>query len=161
MKKIQKSSTHFLRFVVLCMGAVALLLFYFVAPILYTGWAKQSPDYFFLTSLALITTTIIPFFVALWQTLKLLSFIDKNEAFSTKSIRSFTIIRNCAIVFSALYAVCLPFFYAMAQDEDAPGIMVIGIVMTFAPIVIAVFAAVLQKLLQSAVAIKSENDLTV
>lgn len=161
MKTIQKSSTHFLRFVVLCLGAVALVLFYFVTPILYTGWTKQSPDYFFLISLVMVTATIIPFFIALWQTLKLLSFIDQNEAFSRKSIHSFGIIRNCAVIFSALYAVSLPFFYAMAQDEDAPGIMVIGIVMTFAPIVIAVFAAVLQKLLQSAVAIKSENDLTV
>ncbi|MER2256900.1 MAG: DUF2975 domain-containing protein, partial [Priestia megaterium] len=36
-----------------------------------------------------------------------------------------------------------------------------GLVVPFASLVIAVFAAVLQKLLQEAIHIKSENDLTV
>ena len=56
---------------------------------------------------------------------------------------------------------CSPFFYIAAKSEDAPGIMVIGLVMVFAPMVIAVFAAVLQRLLQNAIVIKSENELTV
>ncbi|MED4598856.1 DUF2975 domain-containing protein, partial [Bacillus subtilis] len=41
------------------------------------------------------------------------------------------------------------------------GIIVIGLVIIFASMVIAVFAAVLQKLLKEAIDIKSENDLTV
>ncbi|MGH8412139.1 MAG: DUF2975 domain-containing protein [Pseudomonas sp.] len=34
-------------------------------------------------------------------------------------------------------------------------------VLTFAPLAIAIFAAVIQKVLRSAIDIKSENDLTV
>lgn len=49
----------------------------------------------------------------------------------------------------------------MAERDDAPGIIVIGLIIIFASMVIAVFAAVLQKLLKEAIAIKSENDLTV
>ena len=49
----------------------------------------------------------------------------------------------------------------MAEIDDAPGIIVIGLVIIFASMVIAVFAAVLQRLLQEAIDIKSENDLTV
>ncbi|MBU0905405.1 MAG: DUF2975 domain-containing protein, partial [Firmicutes bacterium] len=43
----------------------------------------------------------------------------------------------------------------------APGLGLVGMVMIFAPLVIAVFAAVLQRLLQEAIEIKSENDLMV
>jgi hypothetical protein len=45
--------------------------------------------------------------------------------------------------------------------SGAPGGIVIGLVIIFASIVIAVFAAVLQKLLRNAIDIKSENDLTI
>ena len=38
---------------------------------------------------------------------------------------------------------------------------IVGMVLIFASMVIAVFAAVLQRLLQEAINIKSENDLTV
>ncbi|EUJ36458.1 hypothetical protein PWEIH_13330 [Listeria weihenstephanensis FSL R9-0317] len=53
------------------------------------------------------------------------------------------------------------FFIFLADKTDAPGIMIIGLILTFASIVIATFAAVLQRLLQEAISIKSENDLTV
>jgi hypothetical protein len=55
----------------------------------------------------------------------------------------------------------MPLFYLVADKDDAPGIIVIGMIIIFASMVIAVFAAVLQKLLKEAIDIKSENDLTV
>jgi hypothetical protein len=55
----------------------------------------------------------------------------------------------------------LPLFYLVAERDDAPGIIFIGLVVIFASMVIAVFAAVLQRLLQEAIDIKSENDLIV
>ncbi|MBP2113589.1 hypothetical protein J2Z70_003750 [Paenibacillus silagei] len=55
----------------------------------------------------------------------------------------------------------MPLFYLMAEKDDAPGIIVIGMILIFASLVIAVFAAVLQKLLKDAIELKSENDLTV
>lgn len=55
----------------------------------------------------------------------------------------------------------MPFVYFLAEKDDAPGLIIIGFVPIFASIVIAVFAAVLQRLLQEAINIKSENDLTV
>lgn len=49
----------------------------------------------------------------------------------------------------------------MADKDDAPALIFVGMVIPFASLVIAVFAAVLQRLLQEAINIKSENDLTV
>ena len=54
----------------------------------------------------------------------------------------------------------MPLFYLIAEKDDAPGIILIGMALIFASMVIAVFA-VLQKLLKEAIDIKSENDLTV
>lgn len=62
---------------------------------------------------------------------------------------------------SSLYVIGMPLFYLIAEKDDAPGIILIGLVMIFACMVIAVFAAVLQRLLQEAIDIKSEYDLTV
>ena len=49
----------------------------------------------------------------------------------------------------------------IAQWDDAPGLALIDLVIIGASMVIAVFAAVLQRLLQEAIDIKTENDLTV
>ena len=57
--------------------------------------------------------------------------------------------------------IVLPFVYILAEVDDAPGLILVGMVMVFAPLVIAVFAAVLQRLLKEAIDIKSENDLIV
>jgi hypothetical protein len=53
----------------------------------------------------------------------------------------------------ALYVVSLPLFYYVAEKDDAP--VLIGLLSAFAAMVISFFAAVLQKLLKSAVEIKA------
>jgi hypothetical protein len=103
----------------------------------------------------------IPFFVALYQTLKLLDYIDRNKAFSQLSVRALNSIKYCAIIISAMFAAGMPYVYYVADQDDAPGVVAIGLVIVFASLVIAVFATVLQKLFKNAMAIKAENDLTV
>ncbi len=159
----KRGSTLFLRLVVFAMGGVALLLAAVILPELHMGWGDAFPEFAHLkyAFLLTLTATTVPFFIALYQTLRLLGYIDTAAAFSEKSVEALGIIKYCAIAFSALYAAILPLFYAMGDNTDAPGLIVIGMIMTFAPMVIAVFAAVLQRLLQNAIDIKSENDLTV
>lgn len=67
------------------------------------------------------------------------------------------------LVYIDLYGSAIPYYFALYQAFKllGPGIIVIGMVLIFASMVIAVFAAVLQKLLKVAIDIKSENDLTV
>ncbi|MDQ0417027.1 hypothetical protein J2Z48_001199 [Croceifilum oryzae] len=104
----------------------------------------------------------IPFYIALYKALQLLSYIDRNKAFSQMSVTSLQQIKYCAITVSGLYVVLMPFIYLVAEKDDAPGlIIIIGIIPIFASTIIAVFAAVLQRLLQEAIDIKSENDLVV
>lgn len=103
----------------------------------------------------------IPFFYALFQAMKLLGYIDKNNAFSFDSVQALNRIKWSGLSISAIYIVLMPLFYIIGELDDAPGVIVIGMVFTFAPAVVAVFAAVLQRLLKEAVDMKAENELTV
>lgn len=103
----------------------------------------------------------VPFFYALNQTHKLLGYIDKNKAFSELSVQALKQIKYCAYVISGLFAAGMPYIFYVADRDDAPGLAALGFVIIGASFVIATTAAVFQKLVQSAVEIKSEHDLTV
>lgn len=111
--------------------------------------------------LFIMYVSAIPFYLALYQAFQLLKYIDKNQAFSELSVTALKKIRNCGIAISGFYVLALPLLYIVAEWDDAPGLILIGFVIAGASMVVAVFAAVLKKLLQEAIAIKSENDLTV
>jgi len=158
-----KRETLFLKMAVFLIGIPVLALCIFWLPWFANEAAEHYPKLAYLQYPTLIGVyvTAIAFFVALYMALRLLSYIDKNEAFSDLSVRALKNIKYCAIIISGMYVIGMPVFYLMADLDDAPGIIVIGMVIIFASFVIAVFAAVLQKLLKNAIDIKSENDLTV
>ena len=138
-------------------GTVVLALCIFVLP---AGISTDRTGYYRPLLIGMYVPAI-PFFAALYQGLKLLGFIDANKAFSTLSVKALKNIKYCAVIISALYAAGMPYIFYIGDQDDAPGIVAIGLVIILSSFVIAVFAAVLQQLLQNAIAIKSENDLTV
>jgi len=160
---MKQGTTFFLKATIIVLGIVVLALCIFLVPEIANYAAELYPDKWYMKFLVYTEFygTAIPFYIALFQALQLLSYIDKNIAFSGLSVGALKNIKNCAITISGLYVLGMPLFYLMADKDDAPGIIIIGLVIIFASIVIAVFAAVLQKLLQEAIHIKSENDLTV
>jgi hypothetical protein len=103
----------------------------------------------------------IPFFIGLYQGLKLLRFIDNNQVFSEASVKALRYIKYCAFTVSAMYAAGMPYIFTVAQKDDAPGVVLIGFIFIFAPLVVATAAAVFQNQLQKVVDIKAENELTV
>ena len=105
--------------------------------------------------------TSIPLFLGLFQAWKLLQYIDNNIAFSDLSVKALNKIKNYAFSISGFYVVLMPYIFYVAEKDDAPGGILFGFILATAPIVVAVFAAILQKLLKNAIDIKSENDLTV
>ncbi|MFD2923960.1 DUF2975 domain-containing protein [Halobacillus naozhouensis] len=160
---MKRGSTLFLRIAVILIGIPILALCIFVVPEIANFAAELYPDMAYMNYLVLIDlyAAAIPFYFALYQAFKLLSYIDKNKAFSDLSVSALKNIKYCAITISILYVVGMPLFYLIAERDDAPGIIVLGMIIIFASLVIAVFAALLQKLLKNAIDIKSENDLTV
>ncbi|MBT2626858.1 DUF2975 domain-containing protein [Bacillus sp. ISL-32] len=160
---MKRGTTLFLKIAVFLIGIPVLALCIFLVPEIANFAAELYPDIAYIKYLVLINlyASAIPFYFALYQAFKLLSYIDKNKAFSELSVRALKNIKYCAITISILFVAGMPLFYLMAEKDDAPGIILIGLVVIFASMVIAVFAAVLQKLLKEAIDIKSENDLTV
>lgn len=158
---MKRGSTLFLKMAVFLIGTPVLALCVF--GVFWLVKNPANPDYAHMLYPIVVGmyASVIPFILALYQAFKLLSYIDKNQAFSELSVKALKNIKICAITISGLYVVILPFVFLVADLDDAPGLILIGMVPIFAAMVIAVFAAVLQRLLQEAIDIKSENDLTV
>jgi hypothetical protein len=102
----------------------------------------------------------IPFFVALYQAFKLLGYIRRNEIFSQRSVRALRTIKYCALAIIGFVAVSV-IFMIFGDRDDRPAGVFMRILITFPSIVVAIAAAVFERILQNAVDIKSENDLTV
>lgn len=160
---MKQGSTLFLKTVVILIGIPVLAMCIFLVPKIGAFAAELYPDIAYIKYLVFINlyATAIPYYFALYQTFKLLNYIDKNNAFSELSVKALKNIKYSALAISVLYVLGMPLFYLVAERDDAPGIIIIGMIMIFASMVIAVFAAVLQRLLKDAIDIKSENDLTV
>lgn len=103
----------------------------------------------------------IPFFVGLYQAIKLLNLIDANKAFSQAAVTTLKNIKYASLSLIALIAGALLFIRFFAHGDDVTGPIMLGICVSVAFGVIATAAGVVQKLFQNAVNIKSENDLTV
>lgn len=154
---MKRGSTLFLKLALVLLGLGALALAIFVLP---AGIKSDNVGYYrpILIGMYLPAT---PFFLALFQAWKLLSLIDKNNAFSQSSVLALRNIKYCAGVISLFYAAGMPYIFHAADRDDAPGVVAIGLIIIGASLVVAVFAALLERLLKSAIQIKSENDLTV
>lgn len=159
---MNKSSTWFLKSVLILIAGIVLAgLLWFPHVEGRNVNADIFTIYFKDPFLAYVYLTSIPFFIPFYQAFKLLGFIERNQAFSQASVNALRKIKFNSLVLAGLVAGAVPQMVMFAQDDDAPGVVLIVLVIIFASIVIATAAAVFQKLLQSAVDLKSENDLTV
>lgn len=160
---MKRTTTLFLKLAVILIGIPILALCIFLVPEIANYAAELYPDIAYLKYLVFIDlyATAIPFYFALYQAFQLLSYIDKNKAFSELSVRALKNIKYCAVTISILFVAGMPLFYLVGEMDDAPGVILLGMVMIFASMVIAFFAAVLQRLLQEAIEIKAENDLII
>lgn len=154
---MNKGTTNFLRGVIFLIGCGVLAICIFVLP---AGIATDQTGLYRPILIGMYIPAI-PFFFALYQSLKLLRFIDNNTAFSDLSVTALKNIKYCGLAISGLYLLGMPYIFRAGDMDDAPGVVAIGLIIIFASFVIAVFAGLLQKLLQNAISIKEENDLTV
>lgn len=156
-----RGTTLFLKLAVMFIGLPVFIMGIYGLTWLINNPASPVYDQLLYPILIGIYASIFPFFMALYQTFRLLSYIDRNQAFSELSVKALKNIKLCAIAISGLYIVILPFVFGLAQMDDAPGLVLVGMIPVIASLVIAVFAAILQRLLQEAIDTKKENDLIV
>src|SRR6476620_3711183 len=159
---VKRGSTTFLKVIIFLAGIAVLALCIFLVPHMANFTSKLYPNIAPMKYLVFIVMygAAVPFYFALYQVFNLLRYIDENTAFSELSVKALKNIKYCAITISGWYVLGLPLFHFIAKKIDPP-IGLMGLIIIFASLIIAVFAAILQRLLQEAINIKSENDLTV
>jgi hypothetical protein len=109
----------------------------------------------------LIYCGAIPFYIALYQAINVLELAGKNKVFTPAAVKAMRTIKYCAIIIIGFVAAEETFIILNHGNDDAAGAVSLGVMITFGSIVVATAAAMFEQVLQSAVEIKSENDLTV
>ena len=156
-KVLERSSTLFLKLILLVLSLAVLTLCGFL---LYQIIQSDSlGDYQPILIGVLIST--IPFLYVFYQAYNLLNNIDANLSLTDSSVNSLRIIKVCSFIISLMYLIGSPFIFYVAQQDDAPGVVLINIILIMGPFSVGVFTYILQKLLINAIGYKSENELTI
>jgi hypothetical protein len=160
---MKRGSTIFLQIVILLLGAGVLAFLLWEPQVEGRNVnATQFEIYFKDPFLAYIYLAFIPFFAGLYQAFRILGYARRNEIFSQRCVQALRIIKYCALT-TAVFIVGAEvyiFIFVRGTDDVAGGVMM-GVFIIFVSAVIGTAAAVFERILQNAVDIKSENDLTV
>ena len=157
---MKRSSTIFLQVVIVLFGVGVLALLLWEPHVEGRNAHATLFEMYFDPFIAYAYIGSIPLFVALYQAFKLLGYIRRNEIFSQRSVRALRTIKYCALVIIGFVAVSV-IFMIFGDRDDRPAGLFMRILITFPSIVVAIAAAVFERILQNAVDIKSEKDLTV
>jgi hypothetical protein len=90
----------------------------------------------------------IPFFVALYQAIKLLRYVRRNMTFSLATAKALRAIKVCALAVIGFIAGGLLFIILGDGDDHAGGVFV-GALIAFGSIVIAAVATMLEQIVHS------------
>jgi hypothetical protein len=158
---MKRSSTIFLQVVVVLIGIGALALMLWEPHLEGRNvHATLFQIYFQDPFLAYAYIASIPFFVALYQAFKVLRYAGQNKVFSQETVKALRTIKYCAMTIIGFVAGAEIFIMLHTSDDRAGGVFM-GILISFGSVVIATAAAIFERILQKAVDIRSENDLTV
>lgn len=104
----------------------------------------------------------IAFFAALYHAFKLLGYIGRDKTFSMDSVKSLRRIKYSMLVLIVFIALAGGYIRLFHDKEDDPaGFLALCLAATIICLVIATAATIFEKILQNAIHIKSENDLTI
>lgn len=160
---MKRGSTIFLQLLIVLLG-VGVFTFLLWEPHLEgrNVNATQFEIYFKDPALAYIYLASVPFFAGLYQAFRILGYARRDEIFSPRSVLGFRIIKYCALTVAIFFLGAEAYlFIFMSGKDDIAGGVAMGAFIILVSAVIATAAAVFERILQNAVDIKSENDLTV
>ena len=159
---MKRSSIVFLQVVIVLLGIGTLALLFWEPQVEGVNvHATNFEIYFKDPFLALVYVGSIPFFVALYQAFRVLEYAGQNKIFSQAAVKALRTIKYCALAIIGFVVIEEIFIMLIHGSDDVAGGVFMGALITFGSIVIATAAATFERILQNAVDIKSENDLTV
>ncbi|MGE6229740.1 DUF2975 domain-containing protein [Paenibacillus chitinolyticus] len=146
---VKRGSTIFLKVIILWAGIAVLALCIYWLPEATRRDATANPDYHYQVYPLLVCAygICVTFSVALYHVFKLLTYIEKNNAFSELSLKSLKVIRRCAftVIFFILLVIVNLMVLAKTTGDDAAGPISLSLMGIFATSIVAVILEVLQK----------------
>ena len=158
MKKIK---TNYLK---IALGAILLIILFLellvTFNLLSTFFKQELYWQKILTYLGLYSAGILGILVVAWVN-RILRLIDQDNPFSQQALKLVMGIKNMMLGIFLALSITLPMFYHIADVEDAPGVVLIGLGLAAIPLAGVTFVATVEKLLERVIHMKLENDLTV
>ena len=103
----------------------------------------------------------LPFFFGLYQAFQLLGYVGQGQALSPAAVKALRSIKYCALAVIGFIVGAEAYIILGVTSDDRAGGVAMGIGASFACLVTVAAASVLERVLQRAVDLKSETDLTV
>ncbi len=144
-----KKETLFLKVVVILIGLIILV------PCIF--WVPSFIGYLPYIVIIGVYLTAISFMFALYQTLKILGYIEKNKTFTKLAIKALNYIKYCAFTISIIYVVLMPALYPIAESDDAPGLIGFPIIIIFISSVVVVSISLIEKIIKTGMDLKVKN----
>ncbi|WP_025783311.1 DUF2975 domain-containing protein [Sporosarcina sp. D27] len=145
---VKQGSITFLK-VIIFLAGITITAICICLPGIAISDAKVHPDtaYFLIPFLVCAYGFCITFSVALYQAFKLLTYIEKNNAFSESSLKSLEVIKKCAftVIFFIFLGIVNLKVLAKITGDDPAGPISLSLMGIFATITVATFVTVLQK----------------
>jgi hypothetical protein len=144
---VKQGSTTFLK-VIIFLAGIAVLALCIWLPEIAVRDARVHPDtaYFLIPFVVCAYGFCIAFSVALYQAYKLLTYIEKNNAFSELSLKSLRVIKKCAfaVIFLILLGIVSLMVLAKITGDDAAGPISLSLMGILVTSIVATFISVLQ-----------------
>lgn len=159
-----RKGTWFLRLTLGCLALLVIAVGIIPFPIMLREMFTHAPNHLNIVVVILgvgIYLAILGFLAAVLFAEQLLNVIDHEQAFSATAVNYLNRLKWALVVVTVGVWLWLPFIFAVTQLDDAPGLLLIGLVIAAAPLILTVFMAVLVRLWKAALQLKNENDLTV
>lgn len=128
--------------VFIVIGILGFLIF--LLPVVLTGLSKVIPvsACWKYSGLIGLYGAALAFLFGLYQAIKILFNINKYKKEGVGNLR---LIKFSTISISGLYIISMPFLYLMADKDDAPGLLLFGLIVFLISSVSAVFVSAFEK----------------
>jgi hypothetical protein len=158
---VKRGSTTFLKIIIILVEiAVLAVCIYFLPESARRDAIERPGDYSLYPLLVCAYGISITFSVALYQIFKLLTYIEKKNAFSEFSLQSLKVIKKCT--FTVIFFIFLAIVYLRVLVEftgdDAAGPISLGLIGILATSIIAAIVDVLQKPIKNFLDTQPKNN---
>lgn len=105
--------------------------------------------------LVLVYIGSIPFFVALYQTFKILGYVGQNKLLSQSTVKALRTVKYCAVIIIS-FVVVEEIFIMLGNTDDRAGGVFMGVIIILGSIVAVIMTAMFEVILKNRADIKVE-----